>query len=193
MVDSVARTLSTVSRWAVVPTIRRQSVAEHVFQVLRIAAIINADVYNQSCEESQPELAKILNGALDYVLYHDDSEVYTGDIPGPAKRLFNMSEIPDKRSVRHYEISVAIAKLADVYEALIFCNEEASMGNRMIKGAQLDAEKLLVGKIKTLDTLLKEAYGWGLPSNYLYTLKRRVNDYLNNPLPLMELAHDRGL
>lgn len=63
-----------VTRWNMVPTFRRQSLAEHTFMVALIA------------EQIANELGIGSTMVIHMSLYHDLEEVMTGDIPAPTKQ-----------------------------------------------------------------------------------------------------------
>jgi 5'-deoxynucleotidase len=77
MFERELRDLSFVKRWSIVRTIRSQSVAEHTFFVAMYANDICAAL---GVDES------IHLAVLQKALWHDVDEIFTGDIPGPAKR-----------------------------------------------------------------------------------------------------------
>ncbi len=78
--------------------------------------------------------AKLLRAAL----YHDVAEHVYGDIPSPAKRLFNSDELrkcEDSLMKQHGMFTVLndweryILKIADLLDGLNFCTEERERGN----------------------------------------------------------------
>jgi hypothetical protein len=85
--------LNHIKRWAIVPTIKEQSVAEHCFNV----AILSLG-WLVKC----PKAGKIFvdpacrSRILYHCLTHDKDEAFTGDIPTPAKsehdRYFSSEE-----------------------------------------------------------------------------------------------------
>lgn len=102
--------LSHVPRWTVVPTIRKQSVAEHTFNVLWITKYLR----------SQLPSVYFDNDILSSALSHDLDEAVTGDVPAPNKQhkpLASLSEIE------------LLVKCADTLEAVMFTHEEILMGN----------------------------------------------------------------
>lgn len=70
---------SDVKRWGIVKTLRAQSVAEHSYQVAMIARRLCLG-YGLDSDQT----ARVVWAAL----VHDLSEVLTGDVPTPTKRLF---------------------------------------------------------------------------------------------------------
>lgn len=122
-------------RWAIVRTIRQQSVAEHSYFVGIYASRL-ADWYGWEGDR----------GALLYsALTHDLDELITGDIPRPAK--VSMLRDPGTKQAhkvwlkneagKHFpwltETDSAdvrmLVEFADMLEALAYCCEEMRMGN----------------------------------------------------------------
>lgn len=88
MFEREIRDASFVKRWSIVRTIRDQSIAEHQYFVTMYANDI----------ASALDLPQMLHLALlQQCLWHDlKDEIFTGDIPGPAKRAL----CPDKDSFK---------------------------------------------------------------------------------------------
>ncbi len=111
-----ARRLSHVPRWAVMPTVRRQSVAEHTFHVAMLAGwLVQFYPVPPGVTQLQFE-ADVLYKSL----AHDLNEAVTGDHPSPTKKADNlpMSDVH------------VVLKCADILEAICFIEEEARLGNR---------------------------------------------------------------
>jgi len=115
------RRLKYVDRWSVIPTIRRQSVADHSFHVIWIATWL-AQKTNQYDNSLASEI--LLHG-----ITHDKSESYTGDIPSPAKRSGRVTEVLPFPLHLISELAEEVCGVADIVEAVISCNEEIGMGN----------------------------------------------------------------
>lgn len=108
------RRLSFVPRWTIVPTIRKQSVAEHSFQVAAITLVLLG--LHKKGQEGAFRLV-----VLEKALRHDMSEAATGDEPSPSK------EPKDYGSFNQIDITV---KMADLIEAILFVEDERMLGNR---------------------------------------------------------------
>ena len=106
------RRLQWVPRWVVVPTIKKQSVAEHSFSVVTISLWL-AKFHARG--EDPEFLIKVVRHAME----HDSEEAVTGDIPSPVKQ--------DNYGSQHDY--VCLVRVADKLEAILFCWEEATMGN----------------------------------------------------------------
>lgn len=121
--------LGIIQRWSIVHTIQRQSVAEHCFNVERIATRIAKHWFGISDFD---ELYLISQWAL----HHDDLEAVTGDVQSPVKPLFDEAtaeklypEVPvdyPKQWIKD------IVKLADIMEWVVFALYEQSLGNKFI-------------------------------------------------------------
>lgn len=119
-----------VGRWHAHPTIHEQTVADHTYGVLQWLAFI-----------VPPEnmTKRILLAALN----HDIAEIYTGDIPFTAKRLY-----PDlKQALDHAEADihsrlnaswklldseVAALKYADLTDMGFYAIREYTLGNKFM-------------------------------------------------------------
>lgn len=122
------RRLSWVPRWAVVPTIHKQNVAEHSFHV-SVLALWLVSLHARGDDG---------NFKLDVLLaamQHDADEARSGDAPSPYK---------DTPLDTEDQVEIVV-KCADKLEALLFIEEERRLGNRM----GMDAiEEYLTGKFK---------------------------------------------
>lgn len=121
--------LSVVKRWGILHTVQEQSVAEHQFNVARIALRIAISWFDM---QDKNELYLILRWALE----HDDLEALTGDLPSMVKPYFDEAaaakdhidltggELPVPQEVRN------IVKLADKMEGMYFLAMEMALGNQ---------------------------------------------------------------
>lgn len=108
-----SRRLNFVPRWVVMPTIRKQNVAEHVFGVAQtVLWLLEFTYISGSAYKLQ-----ILTEALD----HDSDEAISGDHPSPNKKASDPSKAP---------ISKVVVKVADLFEAYAYLSEERAFGNR---------------------------------------------------------------
>lgn len=131
--------LSVVTRWVIVDTIKKQSVAEHCFNVERIALQIARNWFNMTYVQELFTISQI-------ALHHDDDEAITGDIPGPSKHVLSEKYLDDHRWL-WYNLECPehdIVKLADKMEAYWFLSMEDKLGNRYITEyrAELEAKVL---------------------------------------------------
>lgn len=97
LVDLLA--LSHVPRWAIVPMLRPQSVAEHSYRVTVILAWLTNQIHTtHPLPDGGPDYMGPRSWS--YAMAHDVEECRTGDIPGPAKRRLGASVAEQKASAR---------------------------------------------------------------------------------------------
>lgn len=139
--------LSTVKRWAIVPTLRQQSVAEHSYNVCILVSYIMstlAPVHHRS----------MIGRALELALEHDADEAITGDVPATAKFIgyTNANALSDSllsigidliSSKKTNPNEWFYVKLADILEALWFINTEIAMGNTTLADISNDISDVL--------------------------------------------------
>lgn len=112
-----SRRLSFVPRWGVVPTIRKQSVAEHSYNTAMLANyIVNYHEYHANVDFR----LSVLREALE----HDVEEAAYGDPPGTSKTKKDYAALEKERGQVYI-----VVKAADVCEAMLFITEEILMGN----------------------------------------------------------------
>ncbi len=123
------RDAGAVKRYHTVPTLRTQNIAEHSWNIACLVL------------EIDPEASAELLAAA---MFHDVGELYTGDIPANFKWEYplitkNLCEAEDmfrdKMAPAHALSGMErdILKFADTAECVLWCIEEAQMGNRTIK------------------------------------------------------------
>lgn len=119
--------LSVVPRWVILNTIQKQSVAEHCFNVERIARRIAVDWFDIGQLETLDEISQ-------WALNHDNEEAFVGDIPGPNKHMIKEEYLDRHHAAWYSEDSpiYQIVKLADMLEAYWFLAMEIAMGNRYV-------------------------------------------------------------
>ena len=155
--------LKLISRWPLMRNVRTETVSEHSLQVAFVAhalAIIKNRKFNGNVN---PERVALL------AMYHDASEVLTGDMPTPIKyynpqiaheykkiekvaqqKLIEMLPAELQNDFRplldeHYytEDEKLVVKQADALCAYLKCLEELSAGNNEFKLAKARLEKTL--------------------------------------------------
>lgn len=161
-----------LQRWGIVRTIRPQSVAEHTFLVAHYA--------NDICVLMNfPERLHL--AVLQYALWHDVDEIFTGDQPGPNKRGLLDAVGPEasgrwsakmaewmERAFKYlnlrnggkhepddaYAIKLVV-KAADWLEASVKMATETQMGNQCTL-RHIDPN--LVGALETAEKLCQHLY-----------------------------------
>lgn len=158
-----------INRWGLMRNARQENLCEHT---LEVAYIAHALALMSGVEPSR---------AVFCALYHDCSEIITGDLPTPIKydnpeirknyREIERTAVHRLLSALPKELSEAyepcffeedeqirkLVKAADKLSALLKCVEEIQMGNRdflSAKQAQLSALKAM--KLPAVDTFLEQ-------------------------------------
>ncbi len=171
--------LKYIARWGLMRSTIPENDAEHTLQTVMIAhglAVIRQDVFH---EENNPEHCAML------ALYHDASEVFTGDLPTPVKyfttglhekyeeierqarkKLIDTLPKELQRSYQPYIVDMEkdplwpLAKAADTLSAFLKCAEEVNVGNKEFQGAyDSTKEKLRNLHLKEVDWFLDHFAG----------------------------------
>ena len=122
------RQSGNVTRWHTIPTIKRQTVAEHSWGVALI------------CMELWPQ-SKIL---VEAALCHDLGEYFTGDSPWPVKQSnavfkkeLSTMETEHLKKINAFvnltDEEQSYLKIADMLEVMYYALEEITMGNQLFK------------------------------------------------------------
>ncbi len=176
-----------IYRWGMKRNAIQENVMEHSYEVAVIAhalAIIHQRVYQQDID---------VNAVAVAALYHDASEVLTGDLPSPIKyhnkkirdaykeveyaaELEMLSTLPEELRDdyedyllhdRQSEDVARIIKAADLIASLVKCKAELNAGNAEFSKAVVDVEV----RLKQMDI-------------------SAVNYFLQNFLPSFDLTLD---
>ncbi|MDW8846869.1 5'-deoxynucleotidase [Erwinia sp. P7711] len=156
--------LKLINRWPLMRNVRTENVSEHSLQVAMVAhalAVIKNQKFNGNLNAERIALM---------AMYHDASEVLTGDLPTPVKyynaqiaheykkiekiaqqKLIEMLPEELRNAYRplldeqqHSEGEKAIVKQADALCAYLKCLEELSAGNHEFQLAKARLEKTLI-------------------------------------------------
>jgi len=127
--------LADTKRWQIVKTAKPQSVAEHMYAVAMIARRIGMAIGMTKAE---------IADCVEWALWHDVPEVYTGDIAAPVKQHMyeacggdplaglerklcgeEYTEIEHRSLYENGGIIRRVVKLADLMEAIKFLQQNA--------------------------------------------------------------------
>jgi len=157
--------LQYIERWSLMRKTTGENVAEHSYHSALLAHLLASIARNVFGRDVDPDKAAA------YALFHDATEVFTGDIPTPVKHhnpelLGNfrqietlaaerlLSTVPDElRDVYRPLLSreadspelAKLVKAADVLDAYLKCVSEMSAGNREFATARRQMEDRLRG------------------------------------------------
>ncbi|HHU22721.1 MAG TPA: 5'-deoxynucleotidase [Clostridiales bacterium] len=151
-----------INRWGLMRNSLPENIQEHSHMVAVLAhalAIIRRDIFGKPCD---------VNACAALALYHDASEILTGDLPTPikyysrdimaayrkveriaSKRLLNLLPVELRKA---YEPLLSpevegdlypLVKAADKLSAYIKCIEERKAGNNEFLSAEAQTRKLL--------------------------------------------------
>ena len=158
--------MKNIKRWGLMRSLREEDLEQHSLEVAVLAhalALIRRDVFGKT--DVDPEHAAAV------ALYHDASEIITGDMPTPVK-YFNanirnaykdvesianerlLSQLPEDLRPAYQDIFHPdksgedallhrLVKAADKLSALIKCIEEERSGNQEFRSAKESTERSL--------------------------------------------------
>ena len=152
--------MKNINRWGLMRNTRNENLSEHSLEVAYIAHCLALIGKKRLHKEVCPEKAAVA------AMFHDTSEIITGDMPTPIKyynpeikeaykkieavaesQLIDM--LPKDLREDFIEIynpdeqTAAYVKAADKISALIKCIEEVKMGNLEFKDAEASTRKTL--------------------------------------------------
>lgn len=155
--------LKLINRWPLMRNVRTENVSEHSLQVALVAHALSLIKNKKFNGKLNAEHIAIM------AMYHDASEVLTGDLPTPVKyynaqiaheykkieriaqlKLIDMlpAELQDDYRLlldeqQHSAEEVAVVKQADAICAYLKCLEELAAGNNEFLPAKIRLEKTL--------------------------------------------------
>lgn len=171
---AVMSRMKNIYRWGLMRNTRRENLSEHSLEVAQIAhalAIIGNKRFGKNYD---------VNYAATVAMYHDTSEIITGDMPTPIKyyndeikaaykqieaaaekQLLEMLPADFKEDFSGIyspdEETQRLVKAADKLSALVKCIEELNMGNKEFAVAEKTIRKALNQlKMPEVDVFLKE-------------------------------------
>ena len=166
-----------IRRWGLMRNIEQETLSEHLYQTAVLAhalAVIENEMFGGSFNAEKIAIA---------ALYHDASEIITGDMPTPVKYYNDeikeayhkiedetcemlLSKLPEVLRPAYAGILTGcdvsddekkLLKVADTLSAYIKCLEEKKAGNRDFDGAAESTEKKLdCFELKSLDYFRNE-------------------------------------
>jgi len=123
--------LSVVKRWGTTQTIHQQSVAEHIFNVERIAMRIAVEWFGITDDA-------MLYYVVHWAHHHEDLETLSGDFPSMVKPYFDEQSM----AIEHSDVLPIvtpmsddiknIVKLADLLDGMWFLVVEKKLGNNYL-------------------------------------------------------------
>ncbi|TCS41322.1 5'-deoxynucleotidase [Reinekea marinisedimentorum] len=188
--------LRWIKRWSLMRNVTTENVMEHSWQVATIAhtlAIVRKEVLKEELDGYSPE--EVATTAL----YHDCSEIITGDLPSPIKyhsstitnaykriedeaELEILSLLPKSmqphynRFLLHKKIHPQVARLvkaADLISAYLKCQSELKAGNQEFKDACIEIES----SIRQLDLKEVDYFMSNFVDSYQLTLDELLSQH----------------
>ncbi len=120
--------LSVIRRWGTAESVHKQSVAEHIFNVERLAVRMAKQWFDITDKEHLFEIAR-------WAHHHEDFEALSGDFPTMVKPYFDESGFSKEHSdvMKYREPRMMwtreIVKLADMFDSWWFLCVEKSLGS----------------------------------------------------------------
>lgn len=153
--------LQQIDRWSIVEMIRKQSVAEHTYNV----HVLAMDLWDWLFQVPHNSFER--EACSRWALEHDLDEVFTGDLPSPIKAILNrihpgitvalkeevMRKVPSAqsmlRSIDKGSVPYQIVAVVDIVEALLYLRRYA-----IDREVMLPVKHYLEGKLADASGLL---------------------------------------
>lgn len=182
--------MKNIYRWGLMRNTRQENLCEHSLEVAQIAHALAIIGNKRLSKNYNPDFVATV------AMYHDTSEIITGDMPTPIKyynseikavykqieataesQLTEMLPQDFKEEFRKIynpdKETAFLVKAADKISALIKCTEELNMGNKEFEIAQKSTRKAIEDmKLEEADIFLKEF----LPAFSLSLDELRIKD-----------------
>ena len=149
-----------IIRWGLMKNTRPETLSEHSLEVAQIAHALALINRNRFGGNANPDFVAVT------AMYHDTSEIITGDMPTPIKYYnddikgaYKQIEATAQKQLTELlpddfkkdfdliynpdELTKRLVKAADKLSALIKCTEELNMGNREFEVAKSSTMKAL--------------------------------------------------
>ncbi len=176
-----------INRWGLMKNSRYENLTEHSAETAMLAhalAIIGNKIYGKSYDENKIAL---------FALYHDVSEIITGDLPTPVK-YFNSDIKNDFHDIEDHARRELLNKLPeelkDAYEDVITesCSDEEK---RLIKAAdKLSALIKCIEEVKNGNSEFARAHDSSFKSLEKFGDLPEVKYFIDNMLPSFYLTLD---
>lgn len=166
--------MKNIYRWGLMRNTRRENLSEHSLEVAQIAHALALINRKRLGGNANPDFIATV------AMFHDTSEIITGDMPTPIKYYNDeikgaykqieavaekqlMELLPDdfkdefEKIYNPDELTLKLVKAADKISALIKCEEELNMGNREFAIAEKSTRKAIKNmQLKEADIFLEE-------------------------------------
>ena len=179
MLTEMEDRLSAVTRWGIIRTLQKQTVADHSYRVTLLAEKVARDWFGLNTPND-------LYSVLRYALDHDKIEAVSGDFPSIIKDVVNEKELERRYAdVIHItspsDMAKNCVKIADRIEAIIFLRLEVALGNTTVQHVIDDVKESLrdylskMGRPDLWDRYVEEVEysGWASTGMVCHPLNRR--------------------
>lgn len=166
---TMRREAGAIQRYHIIPHHGIDTVASHSWNATTLLLVLN------------PTASRKL---IIYMLHHDITERWTGDIPAAAKGMFPTIMLGVKEAEKSLEQEMNLpsadglteeeqqwARAIDALESALWCHEQLAMGNQMVKHA-LEALATWIEKKDCVPSIVRtfyQNYTWKRYSDYLIT------------------------
>ncbi len=183
-----------IERWSLMKNTEKENVKEHTFDViLLVHALI--EIRRTYFPDKKPEINT--ETAMLYALYHDASEIITGDMPTPVK-YFNQSMREQYQVVEEHAIEAMLSLLPEELRAQYQTYLKPDLTDeymqeiwRLVKAADtLSAHLKCLSELKQGNAEFKEAAAYTKEKLISYQ-SEEVNWFLENAVPAYELTLDQ--
>ncbi len=183
-----------IERWSLMKNTEKENVKEHTFDVIMLVHSLYEirQIYFPN-KENNVNLEK----ALLMALYHDVSEIITGDMPTPVK-YFNQEMRKQYQIVEEHAVEAMLGllpeKLGEQYYAYFMPNlndEDAKATWQLVKQADtLSAHLKCISELKQGNNEFKEAAKYTKQKLIEYQ-SDELNWFLENAVPAYEMTLDQ--